>query len=176
MNPISKWWLNRRQRIVRSFVSNSIVVDCGARTEKIILGAIGFDIAKGSDLIADARCLPFRDHSIDTLVGCELIEHMNFKDIEAYVLEARRTSSYLVISTPNADSTSWSIFWYFWQRTFGRPWRHTHIALYCSEFLDSFFTEYGWQINKFVKTRWSLFYDLVSDGKKHFRANLEKCQ
>ena len=161
MNPFSKWWLERRQRVARSFVHNSVVVDCGARTEKIIPDAIGFDISRGSDMVADACYLPFRDQSIDTLVGCELIEHMNFAQIETYVTEARRTTRHLVISTPNADSTSWTVFWYFWQRTFGRPWRHAHIAFYCSEFLDSFFVRYGWKINKLVKTRWSLFYDLV---------------
>ncbi len=164
MNPISRWWLDHRQRVARSFIHNSVVVDCGARTEKIIPDAIGFDVVKGSDLVADACYLPFRNSSMDTIVACELIEHMNFKEIEAYITEARRTSSHLVISTPNADSTSWNVFWYFWQRTVGRPWRHAHIALYCSEFLDSFFTQHGWRINKFVKTRWSLFYDLVSDG------------
>jgi hypothetical protein len=174
MNPFSKWWLDRRHGVVRSFIHNSLVVDCGARTEKIIPSAIGLDVVKGSDLVADAGHLPFRDNSIDTLVACELIEHMNYEEIRDYVIEAHRTSNHLALSTPNSDSTSWSVFWYFWQRTIGRPWRHAHIALYCSEFLDSFFTQYGWRINKFVKTRWSLFYDLVRDGDINFEPKVEK--
>jgi len=161
MNPFSKWWLDRRQKIVRSFIHNSVVVDCGARGEKIVPNAIGFDLTRGSDIVADACHLPFQDNSVDWLVASELIEHMNFAQLESYILEAKRTSKHLVISTPNADSTTWSVFWYFWQRTAGQPWRHAHIGLYCSEFLDSFFMRYGWKINRFAKTRWSLFYDLV---------------
>ena len=165
MNPISKYWLKRRQRIPRLWVHNSLVLDVGARSEKLVPNSIGLDIirSKNLDVQADAQYLPFRSNIATTVVACELIEHLDYAQLSRFLREAARAGEALLISTPNADSVSWQVFWWLWRNTGGRTWKDQHIGLYCKEFLDSLFTTFGFRIVSFEKTRWSLFY-LLENG------------
>lgn len=160
MNPISRYWLTKRHRTLNAWLTNSTILDIGSRSEKLTPDSIGIDLQRTTDIQADGCHLPIRSHSIDTIILSEVIEHLNFKELQSLISESKRTSSHIILSTPNADSLSWLFVWFLWSRTIGRTWHDTHIGLYCKEFLDSFIEANDITIKAFKKTRWSLFYDL----------------
>ncbi|MBU1987987.1 MAG: class I SAM-dependent methyltransferase, partial [Nanoarchaeota archaeon] len=53
------------------------------------------------DVVADIRKLPFKDNSFNTILACEIIEHIPFKDVPKALSELRRVAKKnVVISAP----------------------------------------------------------------------------
>lgn len=77
-------------------------VGCGLNHLKAVYNnVIGIDLARNSkaDVIADARCLPFRDDAFDVVISVELIEHL--EDGEQLIKEMIRVGKKVGISTVN---------------------------------------------------------------------------
>jgi len=68
-------------------------IGCGVRK----FGHIGIDreLKKGVDIVADARFLPFQDHSFDTLIMNHVLEHIT--DYDTALKEMQRVSKSLII-------------------------------------------------------------------------------
>ncbi|RLI96132.1 MAG: hypothetical protein DRP00_05825 [Candidatus Aenigmatarchaeota archaeon] len=58
-------------------------------------------------IIADARQLPFRDHSIDYVMACEVIEHLNRRDGIRMIYELERIASLKILLT-----IPYAVWWY----------------------------------------------------------------
>lgn len=60
-----------------------------------------FDAKLGPDVVADVRELPFPDASFDTVVACEILEHIPWKDVPKALGEIRRVvRRHAVVSIP----------------------------------------------------------------------------
>jgi predicted SAM-dependent methyltransferase len=68
-----------------------ILLDVGCGTSKIN-GAIGVDCRRTEcvDVIADVRCLPFKDNSVDLVSSFHVIEHFGFYETDGLVKEWAR--------------------------------------------------------------------------------------
>jgi hypothetical protein len=161
LNPVSRCWLSRRQAIPRAWIKNSLVLDIGSRSERLVPDSVAVDIIryKDVDIVADASYLPFRTGVADYVLGLELIEHLNYSELKRFLLEAERVGKEVILSTPNCGP-SWILFWEFWKRTIGRAWNHAHLSQFQHRFLISLFEEYSYTILDSRITRWSLFYHL----------------
>jgi len=53
------------------------------------------------DIVADIRSLPFKDGLFDTVIACQVLEHIPFEDFEKALFELKRISKkYVIISLP----------------------------------------------------------------------------
>ena len=158
MNPLSSWWLNRRQRLARLLFEGSVIVDVGSRTERVRQDAIAVDIERNyhPDIVASAEYLPFRDHCVDYVSMLEVVEHLDFAQIDRMLKEVKRTGHFLVLSTPNAASISWNLVWYIWSRTAGRTWHDAHKSFFSAGGLASLLELYGFKIDQMINTRWHI--------------------
>ena len=167
MNPISSWWLHRRHKFARSMFKGSIVVDVGSRTERVRPNVIAIDINRSyhPDIVASADYLPFRDRFVDYISFLEVIEHLDFIQIDKMLKEARRVGKILVVSTPNIQSFSWNIAWSIWSNTFGAQWHDAHKSFFSKEGLISLLNVYGYSIDELVVTRWHLVARAIAYGR-----------
>ena len=110
------WWKGNYQEYVRSFISNSFVLDVGCGSHKVLPEAVGIDINLWSrpDILASAESTPFRDGSFDHVTCLEVIEHV---DDPALVFdELRRVlkiDGSLLVTTPNSNWL-WSLLLWGW--------------------------------------------------------------
>ncbi|EKE16388.1 MAG: methyltransferase type 11 [uncultured bacterium] len=60
-----------------------------------------FDKELKPDIVADIKNLPLKNNSFDTVVACEILEHLPFSEFESTIKELRRvTRRTLIISLP----------------------------------------------------------------------------
>lgn len=77
-----------------------------------------FDKELNPDYVGDVRDLPFADGSYDTLLACEVLEHMPWEDFEKILIELHRVSSkYVIISLPHASYSFEFVFRFPFIRT-----------------------------------------------------------
>ncbi len=80
--------------------------------------------------IGDIMEIPYGDKTFDVVTAIEVIEHIDnppkaFREISR-VLKDKGT---FVMSTPTNNWLFTSV-WFFWEKTFGREWHHTHLVDY----------------------------------------------
>ena len=160
LNPLSSYWLSKRQAKARAFITGSTILDIGSRSEKIRKDAVSLDIDQRvrPDVCASADYLPFRSHSFDYITMLELIEHLDDKQVERALAECKRVSTRLILSTPNCDSFVWnSIVWPLWSHTVGREWIGAHKQHYGKLSIKSLLEErFGMEIMKTNFSNWNL--------------------
>jgi len=61
------------------------------------------DIAGWQKIIADARCLPFRDGSFDLVQSTEMIEHVSMEDHRTVLRELKRVASKTVFLSSSGE-------------------------------------------------------------------------
>ncbi len=62
-----------------------------------------FDAELNPDVVADIRTLPFPNNSFDTVMACEILEHLPFSDFETSLKELKRVAKKnVIISVPYA--------------------------------------------------------------------------
>ena len=140
MNPLSSYWLSKRQAKARAFITNSTILDIGSRSEKIREDAVSLDIDRSvkPDICASAEFLPFRSHSFDYITMLEVIEHLEDKQVEGALFECKRVCTKIILSTPNCDSKLWSrVVWPLWSNTVGREWLGAHKQFFGKESLKT---------------------------------------
>lgn len=98
--PGRRWW----GRYVRG-----VTVDLGAGTgaHGRSVGAVTVDLRGRPDVLADARALPFRTGSIDTVLCFDMLEHVH--EEQAVLAEIKRIltpAGRLILSVPNSE-TPW---------------------------------------------------------------------
>jgi len=128
-NPISSFWLSKRQGKALRLITNGSLLDIGSRSERIRSDAISLDIdiKVRPDVCASAEYLPFRSRSFDYISALEVIEHMDKEQLARALQESKRVGRYVVLSTPNCDSPIWNrIVWPLWSHTIGREWIGAH--------------------------------------------------
>ena len=129
MNPLSSYWLDKRQEKARRMIRGSSILDVGSRSEKICADAVALDINRSvrPDICATAEYLPLKDKSFDYITMLEVIEHLDLAQSDRALEECKRVATKLVLSTPNCDSKLWNgIVWPLWNHTVGREWMNAH--------------------------------------------------
>ncbi len=113
--------------------------------------------------IGDIKNLPFRDGSFDVVTAIEVIEHID--DYNKALKEVHRVlndNGVFVMTTPN-NTMFFRTFWYFWEKTFGRKWHHTHLTFYTRDDWINILRKSGlfkiekaidyWNVNVIIKMR-----------------------
>jgi len=92
---------------------NGADIGCGAR--KIILSAIGIDVARleATDLssggntyaewVCDAHILPFKDNTLDYVISRHVLEHMNWKIALLEWIRCLKPNGIMNLVVPNPD-------------------------------------------------------------------------
>lgn len=81
-------------------IGNSIITSY-FRRHKCDFTTIDIDNKTNPDVIGDVRKLPFKNNYFDTIIACEVLEHIPWKDLEIAFTELHRVSSqYVIISVP----------------------------------------------------------------------------
>ena len=139
---------------------NSLVLDIGARREKIRSDAISLDIDKNArpDVCASAGYLPFRSDTFDYVSMLEVIEHLDSEHIGRALVDCQRVADKLIVSTPNCDSKVWDlIVWPLWSHTVGREWLGAHKQFFGKESLEDLFAkDFGMEILSRIYSKWNL--------------------
>ncbi|MEM2263940.1 MAG: class I SAM-dependent methyltransferase [Nitrososphaerota archaeon] len=143
-NPISYFWLKRRQYVVKKILKKSRVLDVGCGEHKIIHEAIGLDVYyhKDLDIIGIAENMPLLSESFDSVAILEVIEHL--KNPEKTLEEIHRVlkkGGQVIVSTPNV-TFSWKILWWLWSHTIGRRWLNLHTNEFNEKTLVKLFSKY----------------------------------
>jgi 2-polyprenyl-3-methyl-5-hydroxy-6-metoxy-1,4-benzoquinol methylase len=158
LNPLSKHWLKLRHKRAFSMIRGSSILDIGSRGEKIVDSAVSVDIDRKvkPDICATADCLPFRNESFDYIAMLEVIEHLDATQLGEALEEAKRVANFIVLSTPNCESSSWKLVWYLWSHSLGREWCGAHKTSFDRSSLLAFLEREKFQVNKTLFSRWSL--------------------
>ncbi|HXQ92669.1 MAG TPA: methyltransferase domain-containing protein [Nitrososphaerales archaeon] len=159
-NPISSFWLSKRQAKALRMITGGRLLDIGSRSERIRPDAISLDIDREvrPDVCASAEYLPFKSDSFDYISMLEVVEHLEEDQLERALEESKRVGNYLVLSTPNCDSRVWNrIVWPLWSHTVGREWIGAHKQFFrkrtLAELLERVF---GMKILEMNYSRWNL--------------------
>ncbi len=160
MNPISSFWLKKRQAKARALVRGSTILDVGSRSEKIREDAVTLDVERKPkpEVCASADYLPFKSDSFDYVAMLEVIEHLDDAQLEKALRECKRICRWFVMSTPNCDSKLWgSIVWPLWSHSVGREWIGAHKQFFgkasISELLEG---RFGMKIVEKNYSHWNL--------------------
>ncbi len=160
VNPLSSYWLSKRQAKAKAFITGSTILDIGSRSEKIRKDAVSLDIDQRvrPDVCASAEHLPFRSHSFDYVTMLEVIEHLDDEQVERALSECNRVCTKLILSTPNCDSFVWDrIVWPLWSHTVGREWLGAHKQFFGKESLKMLLEdEFKMKILQRNFSRWNL--------------------
>ncbi len=160
MNPISAFWLSKRQAKARALIRGSTVLDIGSRTEKLRENEITLDIEKTvrPDICASAEALPLRDGSFDYIVMLEVIEHLDDQQLHSALKECKRVAHKAIFSTPNCDSVIWDkVVWPLWSHTVGREWIGAHKQFFGKASLAQLLeNEHDMQIMERNYSHWNL--------------------
>ena len=160
MNPISKYWLYRRQNYVRELIKvrTSRILDIGCGENKIFPTAIGLDVYpySGVDKIGSAENLPFANKSFDIVTMLEVIEHLdNPEKALKEIYRVLKRNGKVIISTPNVTLV-WKIIWLFWSNTIGRKWKGYHSKEFDKNGLVSLLSKYFKIIYLGIVNKWIL--------------------
>ena len=140
--------------------ANSLVLDIGARREKIRSDAISLDIDKDvrPDVCASAGYLPFKSDTFDYVSMLEVIEHLDGEQIDRALVDCQRVANKLIVSTPNCDSKLWAlIVWPLWSHTVGREWLGAHKQFFGKKSLEDLFEkDFGMEILSRIYSKWNL--------------------
>lgn len=72
-------------------------------THDIVIITCDIDAEKHPDVVASVTKLPFSDNTFDTVIACEILEHLPYEESSAALQELHRvTSKWLVVSLPDA--------------------------------------------------------------------------
>ena len=101
------------EEILRTNPKNALEIGKGSGVVSFVLQNQGIDVTTldvdkrvSPDVVGDVRQLPFRDKSFDTVLCCQVLEHLPFSDFEQSLKELRRVArDYVVISLPEPFST-----------------------------------------------------------------------
>lgn len=94
--------------VIKSKPEKVLEIGIGNKTVANYLKEFGFDLTTydfdqnlNPDVVGDIRKLPFHDNEFDTVMACEVLEHIPFEDFEKALLEMRRVSKKnVIISIP----------------------------------------------------------------------------
>jgi len=148
---------------------DAFVLDIGSRSEKVRPDAISLDLDQRCrpDVCASAEYLPFRTGSFDFVSMLEVIEHLGNEELNRALLECKRVSDYLIVSTPNCDSKLWSwVIWPLWSHTVGREWIGAHKQFFGKASLQELLEKhFGMKIVEKNYSRWNLLVLVMANPK-----------
>ena len=135
-----------RYKIVRGLISGKgkklLDIGCGAPASCMrdgsFLRSLGY--GEGIDIVprkiefpfkmGSITDIPYPDRRFEVVTAIEVMEHIDnpldaFREIHR-VLKDKGT---YVMSTPN-NNRFFLTFWWFWEKSFGQEWHHTHLTTY----------------------------------------------
>ena len=94
--------------IRKTKTKNILEIGIGTRTVSSYLKSNGYDITtcdldahRNPDIVGDIRNIPINDNSFDSVIACEILEHIPWNDFELALSELHRVSrKYVIISIP----------------------------------------------------------------------------
>lgn len=100
------------ESIIKTAPTSILEIGIGNKTVSNYLKEAGyalttcdFDKELNPDVVADVRKLPFGDNAFDTVVACEILEHLPFTDFEPVLRELRRVAKRnIVLSFPYSSA------------------------------------------------------------------------
>ena len=131
-------------------------VGVGNGTVSDFLRKLGFrlttcdiDSALTPDVVADVRSLPFSERAFDTVMACEILEHLPFEDFERALRELERVAkSAVIISLPYRSSSIEIVLKFPLIRSlFKRPWLDFFLRIPLS-FSSSSSKQHHWEIDR----------------------------
>ena len=74
--------------------------------------------------------IPHKDKAFDVVTAIEVMEHID-NPLEAFreIHRVLKKGGTFVMSTPN-NNAFFLTFWWFWEKSFGQEWHHTHLTTY----------------------------------------------
>lgn len=98
--------------------------------------------------LGDAENLKFKSGSFDAVVCLEVLEHVvNPVKVLKQIKRVLKKGGYAVLLVP-AESVLFKTVWFFWSRTRGRVWKHTHIHSYKNSLLTKKCKSIGFKIEE----------------------------
>ena len=97
MNPISSFWLSKRQAKALDMITGGSLLDIGSRRERIRSDAISLDVDRKvrPDVCASAECLPFKSDAFDYISMLEVVEHLDSEQLDRALKESKRVGNFL---------------------------------------------------------------------------------
>ncbi|MCK4539876.1 class I SAM-dependent methyltransferase [Candidatus Parcubacteria bacterium] len=94
--------------VVKTKPQNVLDIGVGAKTVSDELKKMGLDVVTcdidpnlNPDVVADIKNLSFKENEFDTVMACEVLEHLPFSDFEASLKELKRVAkNNVIISIP----------------------------------------------------------------------------
>ena len=101
--------------------------------------------------IGDMQNIPFGNEKFDVITAIEVIEHVeNPSKALKEVHRVLKKGGIFVMTTPNTN-LFFRTFWWAWERTFGREWKHTHLTPMTKvEWLELIEKSNGFKISKVI--------------------------
>lgn len=97
-------------------------------------------------VVAEAEKLPFKNNQIDLILCYETIEHV--RNPKKAMLEMKRVlkKNGKLILAMDSGSMMFRVIWFFWEKTYGRPWRHAHLNPFHHSDLENLVLKSGFKI------------------------------
>lgn len=90
--------------VIKTEPKTVLEIGIGNKTVSNYLKQMGFQVITCDfdknlqpDIVADIRKLPFKDNSFDTVLACQILEHLPFNDVEKVLSELNRVSKKNVV-------------------------------------------------------------------------------
>ena len=100
------------REVIKTSPKNILEIGIGGGATSVFLKNLGYNLTTcdfnknlNPDFVADIKKLPFRNNSFDTVLACEILEHIPFEDFPKALAELRRVASRRVIISVPYKST-----------------------------------------------------------------------
>jgi len=115
-------------------------------------------------LVADARKLPFKKNSVDSVLCVETLEHVpNNKLAVAEIARILKKGGKLIVCQ-DSDNLLFNFVWFFWTKWKGKVWDGSHISCMKPVEIENMLKDNGFEI---LKVKFSHFgMEVVIEAEK----------